>query len=347
MNDLRLRSIPVIGPQREAAQLEGSKAFAKAFMQRHHIPTASYAVFNKTQIDEAKRYLLTLTPPYVLKADGLSAGKGVVILNTVSEAYAELDEMLAHSKFGKASDTVVIEQFLTGIELSVFVLTDGHSYKILPSAKDYKRVGDHDTGLNTGGMGAVSPVPFASEAFMNKVEQRIVRPTIDGLQTDGIPYQGFLFIGLMDVNDEPYVIEYNVRLGDPETEAILPRIQSDLLQLFKSVVTQQLHTETLQIDPRYAVCVMLTAAGYPEHYEKGYRLHFAEASSDALIFHAGTKQMADDQLCSNGGRVVAITTLGNTLQEAIDTTYQQVKTVDFEGRYHRTDIGYDLLPYTK
>jgi phosphoribosylamine---glycine ligase len=340
--DEELVKVHVVGPRMHAAQLEGSKDFSKKFMLRHNIPTAQYQTFISQTISEGYSFLETLKPPYVLKADGLAAGKGVLILNDLHEAKKELNEMLHSNKFGKAGNTVVIEEFLKGIELSVFVLTDGVSYKILPSAKDYKRIGEGDTGPNTGGMGAISPVPFANAAFMNKVEQRIIIPTIKGLKKEKIPYQGFIFIGLMNVNDEPYVIEYNCRMGDPETEAVLPRIESDFLDLLKGVATKTLRKKQLLISDQVTSTVVLVSSGYPGEYEKGKEITKLESSKDCIVFHSGTKQAAN-KVVTNGGRVLAVTALAETLDEALKKALSNAKQIDFDGKYYRTDIGKDLL----
>lgn len=340
--DERLKDVPVIGPQKEGARLEGSKDFSKQFMMRHGVPTAAYETFTKDTLDKGLAFLETLKPPYVLKADGLAAGKGVVIPHTLEEAKKELTAMLADAKFGEASSRVVIEEFLQGIELSVFVLTDGITYKILPAAKDYKRIGEGDTGLNTGGMGAVSPVPFADEAYLKKVEERVVIPTIEGLKKDNIPYCGFIFIGLMNDNGDPKVIEYNVRMGDPETEVVLPRIQSDLLEIFIAVGRKHLSAVNVDIDPRTATTVMMVAGGYPGDYEKGKVISGLDKVSGAIAFHAGTKKSGND-IVSNGGRVLAFTSLGTSIQEALDGSFAAAKAVSFEGCYYRRDIGQDLL----
>lgn len=340
--DEALKNIPVIGPQKEGARLEGSKDFSKQFMMRHGVPTAAYETFTKYTLDAGLKFLETLSPPYVLKADGLAAGKGVVIPTTLADAKKELTAMLADAKFGEASSRVVIEEFLKGIELSVFVLTDGVSYKILPAAKDYKRIGEGDTGLNTGGMGAVSPVPFADEPYLKKVEQRVVIPTIEGLKKDNIPYCGFIFIGLMNDNGDPKVIEYNVRMGDPETEVVLPRIKSDLLELFVAVGKKQLASVKVEIDPRTATTVMMVAGGYPGDYEKGKVISGLDKVSTAIAFHAGTKK-SGDSVVSNGGRVLAFTSLGNSIQEALNGSFAAAKAVSFDGCYYRRDIGQDLL----
>ncbi|MCK6639356.1 MAG: phosphoribosylamine--glycine ligase [Bacteroidia bacterium] len=340
--DEQLKHIPVIGPQKQAAQLEGSKDFSKQFMFRHGVPTAAYRTFTKETLNDGLTFLETLQPPYVLKADGLAAGKGVVIPSTLQEAKAELKAMLADAKFGEASSRVVIEEFLKGIELSVFVFTDGVSYKILPAAKDYKRIGEGDTGLNTGGMGAVSPVPFADDAFIRKVEDRIVIPTIEGLKKDGIPYVGFIFIGLMNDNGDPKVIEYNCRMGDPETEVVLPRIKSDLLELFVAAGKKQLSSVSLELDQRTATTVMMVAGGYPGDYEKGKVISGLDKVTTATVFHAGTKA-SGNEIVSNGGRVMAFTALGNGIQEALNGSFAAANTVKFEGCYFRRDIGQDLL----
>jgi len=341
LTEPELMHIPVIGPAREAATLEGSKQFAKEFMARHNIPTAAYRSFTSAAIDEAKTFLHTLTPPYVLKADGLAAGKGVLILDDIEEAKNELEAMLIEAKFGEASSTVVIEEFLDGIELSCFVLTDGKQYKVLPFAKDYKRIGEGDTGLNTGGMGAVSPVPFNDEMFRKKVLDRIVKPTIEGLQKENIPYVGFVFIGLIKVGEDPYVIEYNVRMGDPETEVVLPRIQSDLLAMLRDVTRGELDKHQLLLDPRYATTVMAVSGGYPGAYQKGKPIAGLDSTEGGEFFHAGTKKEGSD-IVTNGGRVIAATGMGSTLHEALDVSYGKIKSLQFEGMYFRKDIGFDL-----
>ncbi|MEZ4792909.1 MAG: phosphoribosylamine--glycine ligase [Gelidibacter sp.] len=341
MNDERLRHVAVIGPQRAAAQLEGSKEFAKEFLIRHHIPTAAYQSFDASSIEKGYRFLETLKPPYVLKADGLAAGKGVVILKDLNEAKAELKRMLVDAKFGKASTKVVIEEFLDGIELSCFVLTDGKHYKILPTAKDYKRIGEGDTGLNTGGMGAISPVPFADENLMQKIEERIVKPTIIGLQKDCLPYKGFVFIGLIKVGNDPKVIEYNVRMGDPETEVVLPRLKNDLVKLFQAVANQTLNEQDIVIDTRAAATVMLVSGGYPERYEKGKAITGLDKIEDSIAFHAGAV-LKDGKTVTSGGRVMAITSYGKTYQEAIKKSYQNIEKLHFDKMNYRKDIGFDL-----
>lgn len=341
LNDDDLKHIPVIGPRREAAMLEGSKDFAKAFMNRHDIPTAAHRTFSIENAGEARAFLESLQPPYVLKADGLAAGKGVIILNTIGEALAELDTMLT-GKFGDAGKKVVIEQFLRGKEVSVFVITDGKHYKILPSAKDYKRVGEGDTGPNTGGMGAVSPVPFANESFMYKVEKRIIKPTISGLAAEGLEYKGFIFFGLINVNGDPYVIEYNARLGDPETEVILPRIKSDFFDLLEGVARGDLHRRKIQIDNRFVATVVMVSEGYPGHYEKGKPVFGLDLVSDAIVFHSGTKE-EDGKILTNGGRVFAVSAYGNTLYEALQSSYRNAALISWQGMYYRTEIGFDLL----
>ncbi|HEX8575603.1 MAG TPA: phosphoribosylamine--glycine ligase [Flavobacterium sp.] len=341
-NDDALNGIPVIGPSKTGAQLEGSKEFAKEFMVKHKIPTAGYKSFTAATVEEGGAFLDTLQPPYVLKADGLAAGKGVLIIQDLAEAKEELRNMLVNEKFGQASTTVVIEEFLDGIELSCFVLTDGKNYKILPTAKDYKRIGEGDTGLNTGGMGAISPVPFADAVLLEKIENQIVKPTIEGLQKEGIEYKGFIFIGLINVNGEPIVIEYNVRMGDPEAEVVIPRIQSDLVELFLAVADERLDTLALEIDDRAATTIMIVSGGYPEDYEKGKIISGIATVTDAIIFHAGTRQEGET-IMSNGGRVLAVTSFGNTFQEAIKKSYQNINKLHFDKMYFRSDIGFDLF----
>lgn len=339
--DPELAEVLIVGPSAEGAALEGSKERAKEFMADHNIPTAAYQSFTADTLEEGKKFLETMNAPYVLKADGLAAGKGVLILTDLGEAKSELENMLQHSKFGKASSKVVIEEFLDGIELSVFVLTDGQNYKILPTAKDYKRIGEGDTGLNTGGMGAISPVPFADDVFMNKVEQRIVKPTVNGLHLENIDYRGFVFIGLIKVNGDPFVIEYNVRMGDPETEAVLPRIQTDLVELMTATASGNLEDIDLVQDGRVATTVVVVSGGYPEGYEKGYAISGVDQIEDSIVFHAGTK-MADGSLVTNGGRVMAITSLGDDIDQALARTYSNIDKLSFEKMYFRTDIGFDL-----
>lgn len=335
--------IPVIGPQQQGAALEGSKEFAKAFMIRHNIPTAQYMAFTSENIAEGEKFLETLKAPYVLKADGLAAGKGVLILNDLEEAKSELRQML-DGKFGAASSTVVIEEYLSGIELSVFVLTDGNSYVILPEAKDYKRIGEGDTGLNTGGMGAVSPVPFAGAEFMKKVEERVVKPTVAGLQKDNIPYKGFIFIGLMNSDGDPMVIEYNVRMGDPETEVVMPRIKSDLVELFEAVAQNRLGEKTIEVSDDTCCTVMMVAGGYPGSYKKGDVMTGFDKVNGSILFHAGTKT-TDKGVVTNGGRVIAVSSLGANKDEALAKSYANVAHIEYEGRYFRRDIGKDLDKY--
>jgi len=335
-----LKKVKIIGPSKRGALLEGSKERAKEFMLQHNIPTAAYASFTNETLQAGKEFLETLSPPYVLKADGLAAGKGVLIIDDISEAKKELEEMLS-GKFGDASTTVVIEEFLDGIELSVFVLTDGKNYKVLPTAKDYKRIGEGDKGLNTGGMGAISPVPFADDALMQKIEEHIVKPTVLGLKEEEIDYKGFVFIGLIKVGDDPYVIEYNVRMGDPETEVVLPRIKTDLVDLLEATYEQQLDVMPLDIDTRSAATVMLVSGGYPEAYEKGKEITGINFVEDSIVFHAGTK-LEGDTVVTNGGRVIAVTSLDENYREAIKKSYQNCEKINFDRMYYRTDIGFDL-----
>ncbi len=339
--DSELSHIPVIGPSKVGAQLEGSKEFAKEFLVKHKIPTAAYDSFTAATVEKGCLFLETLQPPYVLKADGLAAGKGVLIIQDLEEAKTELRNMLVHAKFGNASAKVVIEEFLDGIELSCFVLTDGQQYKILPTAKDYKRIGEGDTGLNTGGMGAISPVPFADSVLLDKIETRIVKPTVEGIQKDGIEYKGFIFIGLIIVKGEPIVIEYNVRMGDPETEVVIPRIKSDLVELFQAVANGNLNDVSLAIDQRSATTVMLVSGGYPEEYEKGKEIFGLDKMEDSLVYHSGTK-IENGKVVTNGGRVLAITSFGNDFQEATKKSYQNIEKLHFDKMYFRKDIGKDL-----
>ena len=342
--DDELKNIPVIGPTAKGAMLEGSKDFSKQFMQRHHIPTARYKTITKDNLPEGFAFLETLQSPYVLKADGLAAGKGVLILNDLAVAKQELQSLITEARFGASSEKVVIEEFLTGIELSVFVLTDGVSYKILPAAKDYKRIGNNDTGPNTGGMGAVSPVPFATTDFMQKVENKIIKPTIEGLKKENIDYRGFIFIGLINVNNEPFVIEYNCRLGDPETEVVIPRIKSDLLQLFIAVSQQKLSECTIEIDSQFATTVMLVSGGYPNDYEKGKIISGLDVPTNSLVFHAGTVQK-ENNVVTNGGRVIAVTSLAPKMKDALRASYQSLQNIVYENSYYRNDIGNDLEKY--
>jgi phosphoribosylamine---glycine ligase len=341
--DKDLQHVSLIGPLKKAAMLEGSKDFAKQFMNRHGIPTARHQTFDKSHIGIGIKFLRTLKPPYVLKADGLASGKGVIICQNLTQAETEFTNMLRDSRFGAASQKVVVEEFLAGIELSVFILTDGKNYVILPEAKDYKKIGEGDTGLNTGGMGSVSPVPFADPSFMQKVEQLVIRPTMHGLMAEGIEYKGFLFFGLINVNGHPYVIEYNCRLGDPETESVIPRITNDLVKLLKAVANQSLLNEPIMVDQRYAATVMLVADGYPGNYEKGKVVTCDKKVTGSLVFHAGTLADPDnDSVLTNGGRVMAVTSFGNTLEEALTTSYNNIEKINFDGKKFRHDIGFDL-----
>ena len=341
LGDEQLQGITVVGPQKAAATLEGSKEFAKEFMKAHNIPTAQYDSFTADTVDEGCRFLETMKAPYVLKADGLAAGKGVLILDSLEDAQKELREMLVGQKFGQASKKVVIEEFLKGIELSCFVLTDGKNYLTLPMAKDYKRIGEGDTGLNTGGMGAISPVPFASPEFIKKIEDRIIKPTMIGFQKSNLPFQGFVFIGLIKVGEDPFVIEYNVRMGDPETEVVFPRIQNDWVELFKAVGTQTLDQHQLQIDRRTATTIMAVSGGYPEAYEKGKKITGISEVKTSTVFHAGT-QMDEGIVKTAGGRVLAVTSFGKDHNEALKQSYEGLGKINFQGMYYRKDLGFDL-----
>jgi phosphoribosylamine---glycine ligase len=343
LSDPKIKNIPVIGPIAHAAQLEGSKDFGKRFMERYNIPTARYKTFTMETLKDAHQFLNTLKPPYVLKADGLAAGKGVLICQSFDEAIAELEEMIKKAKFGDASRKVVIEEFLDGIECSVFILTDGNSYKILPEAKDYKRIGEGDTGPNTGGMGSVSPVPFADRAFMKKVEDRIIIPTILGLKSENLNYKGFIFFGLMKVVDDPFVIEYNVRMGDPEAESVIPRIKTDLMELFSGVAEGNLHENKLELDERFCASIFLVSEGYPGNYKKGMEISGFQNLLDGMAFHAGTKKdIKSDKIISNGGRVITATSLGETMEDALAKAYNNASRIQFEGKFYRKDIGLDL-----
>ena len=341
INEIKNDNFIVIGPKKSGAILEGSKEFAKEFMYRHKIPTARYRTFNKKNIHEANAFLNSLNPPYVLKADGLAAGKGVLILTDLNEAKQSLEKMILEKKFGQASERVVIEEYLNGIEVSSFVLTDGHSYKIFPMAKDYKRIGVGDTGLNTGGMGAISPVPFVDQKLYQKIENQIIQPTINGLKKDKIDYTGFLFIGLMIVKNEPYVIEYNVRLGDPETEAILPRIESDLLEIFLQLKSSQLQTSNLKVSDLFSTTVMTVSKGYPEKYEKGKIITGLDCKNESFLFHSGTK-IEGQNIVTSGGRVIAVTSMDKDLKIALEKSYKTISKIDFDGKTFRNDIGFDL-----
>lgn len=340
LSDPILNMIPVIGPDKSAARLEGSKDFAKAFLVRHNIPTAAYKSFDQSTVKDVPAFLKTLKPPYVIKADGLAAGKGVLIIEDINAAAREVEAIL-NGKFGAAGQKVVIEQFLKGIELSVFIITDGISYKLLPEAKDYKRIGEGDTGLNTGGMGAVSPVPFANRGFMKKVEQRIIVPTVKGLKQEGIIYKGFIFFGLINVAGDPFVIEYNARLGDPESEVIIPRIKSDLFDLIEGVANGDLASKRIEFDERFVTTVMLVSGGYPGDYQKGKTVHGLDKTSDCVVFHAGTKN-SEELVVTSGGRVLAVSSWGKTMNEALDVSYNNAARLKFDGHYYRKDIGFDL-----
>ena len=340
-NDDELKSISIIGPSKEGAKLEGSKMYAKEFMHKYNIPTAKYQSFESKDLENGYNFLESLKPPYVLKADGLAAGKGVLILDNLDEAKKELKSMLVDKKFGAASNTVVVEEFLEGIELSVFVLTDGETYKILPTAKDYKRIGEGDTGLNTGGMGAISPVPFADRFYLEKIEREIIKPTIKGIRQENIIYKGFIFFGLIDVNGQPKVIEYNVRMGDPESEVVIPRITSDLLNLFKGIDDGTFSEKDLHVSKQKAATVMLVSKGYPKSYSKGFEITCKKDIKNSMLFHAGTT-LKDNRIITNGGRVLAVTSLSETIQNAVESSYENIKNIDFTGKKYRKDIGFDL-----
>ena len=341
--DSQIKNTAIIGMSKHGAQLEGSKDFAKKFMLKYNVPTAAYQSFNSSNIEKGKRFLETLKPPYVLKADGLAGGKGVLILTDIEEAKQGLNDLLLSGKFGSAGSNVVIEEYLDGIELSIFVLTDGTDYVILPEAKDYKRIGEGDTGLNTGGMGSISPVPFANKAFIHKVEERIIKPTVKGIRTEGMDYNGFIFIGLMNVNGDPFVIEYNVRMGDPETESVIPRVKSDLLELFKQMSEGKLSEAKIEIDNRYVASVMLVSGGYPENYEKGKEITGLKDVSDNIVFHAGTNMDENGKVYTSGGRVMTVTSFGDSLQLALDKSYTTAEKIKFDKMYYRTDLGNDLM----
>ncbi len=344
LQDSEIKNIPVIGPQAKAAQLEGSKEYSKRFMQRNNVPTAGYKSFTKETLEDGLTYLETQNPPYVLKADGLAAGKGVVILDNLNAAKRELKAMLSDAKFGEASSKVVIEEFMTGIELSVFVITDGKDYLILPEAKDYKRIGEGDTGLNTGGMGAISPVPFADEAFMKRVEKEVVIPTINGFQKENLPYKGFVFIGLMNDNGNPRVVEYNVRMGDPETEVVIPRLKTDLLEIMQAVAEERLDEIKVEFEDRTATTVIMVSEGYPEAYKKGAEISGLDKTEGSIIFHAGTKAV-NEKVFTNGGRVIAVTSYGKDFNSALKQSYKNTEIIDWEKKYFRSDLGFDLQKY--
>ena len=345
-SDPVLLDIMVIGPSKDGAMLEGSKSFAKDFMAKNNIPTAAYRTFDSTNIDEGHGFIDSLKSPFVLKADGLAAGKGVLIIDDVDEAKNELTSMISEQKFGDASKSVVIEEFLDGIELSVFVLSDGQTYVILPEAKDYKRIGESNTGLNTGGMGSISPVPFASSEFMQKVESTIIKPTVDGLSKDGIDYKGFIFFGLINVDDNPYVIEYNCRMGDPEAESVIPRIETDLVELFEATANSSLGDANIQIDPRTAAAIMMVSGGYPESYEKGKSITGLDNVNSCIVFHAGTAiDVENNSVKTNGGRVLAVTSFGDTMKDALEMAYSNVDLIDYKDKYVRRDIGFDLVQF--